>query len=152
MMPGAQFLPPTVYCPGCGELIYFHPEEWFRRMAKYCATCGALNESEWHQYQRGPELWCCACGTEHTYDEGCYEMTSYEARLLWTTLSVENRDRILRWLDAREEMTLRESAGYWLSANEWEENDDEAADIVRGLAQLLRSAAPFKQLPKEDES
>ena len=79
-------------------------------------------------------------------------MTSYEARLLWTALSVENRDRILRWLDAREEMTLRESAGYWLSANEWEENDDEAADIVRGLAQLLRSAAPFKQLQKEDES
>ena len=37
-------------------------------------------------------------------------------------------------------------------ANEWEENDDEAADIVRGLAQLLRSAAPFKQLQKEDES
>ena len=34
----------------------------------------------------------------------------------------------------------------------WEENDDEAADIVRGLAQLLRSAAPFKQLQKEDES
>ena len=28
----------------------------------------------------------------------------------------------------------------------------EAADIVRGLAQLLRSAAPFKQLQKEDES
>ena len=79
-------------------------------------------------------------------------MTSYEARLLWTTLSVENRDRILRWLDAREEMTLRESAGYWLPANEWEENDDEAADIVRGLAQLLRSAAAFKQLQKEDES
>ena len=79
-------------------------------------------------------------------------MTSYEARLLWTTLSVENRDRILRWLDAREEMTLRESVGYWLSANEWEENDDEAADIVWGLAQLLRSAAPFKQLQKEDES
>ena len=79
-------------------------------------------------------------------------MTSYEARLLWTTLSVENRDRILRWLDAREEMTLRESVGYWLSANEWEENDDEAAGIVRGLAQLLRSAAAFKQLQKEDES
>ena len=78
-------------------------------------------------------------------------MTSYEARL-WTTLSVEHRDRILRWLDAREEMTLRESAGYWLSANEWEENDDEAADIVWGLAQLLRSAAAFKQLQKEDES
>ena len=37
-------------------------------------------------------------------------------------------------------------------ANEWEENDDEAADIVWDLAQLLRSAAPFKQLPKEDES
>ena len=52
----------------------------------------------------------------------------------------------------REEMTLRESAGYWLPANEWEENDDEAADIVRGLAQLLRSAAAFKQLQKEDES
>ena len=68
MMPGTQFLTPTVHCPGCGELIDFHPEEWFRRMVKYCATCGTLNESGWD------------------------------------------------------------------------------------LAQLLRSAAPFKQLPKEDES
>ena len=42
MMPGTQFLTPTVHCPGCGELIDFHPEEWFRRMVKYCATCGTL--------------------------------------------------------------------------------------------------------------
>ena len=27
MMPGTQFLTPTVHCPGCGELIDFHPEE-----------------------------------------------------------------------------------------------------------------------------
>ena len=76
MMPGTQFLTPTVHCPGCGELIDFHPEEWFRRMVKYCETCGMLNEIE---------------------------------------------------------TTLRDQIG-------------------SELAQLLRSAAPFKQLQKEDES
>ena len=65
MMPGTQFLTPTVHCPGCGELIDFHPEEWFRRMVKYCATCGTLNESGWHQDQIGSELWRRVCGTEH---------------------------------------------------------------------------------------
>ena len=33
MMPGTQFLTPTVHCPGCGELIDFHPEEWLLRSA-----------------------------------------------------------------------------------------------------------------------
>ena len=47
MMPSTQFLAAVVQCPGCGELIDFHPEEWFRRMVKYCETCGMMSESGW---------------------------------------------------------------------------------------------------------